>query len=85
MYTIGMDSRDLTAAQADAILKRLAPMVCYLAKLRDRMGKRAFPPDDELFALAKQAHDAMHNLSIRTHYLSCRHGVGQPSGPKRKP
>lgn len=69
--TGGMDSSQLTEKQLDALFERLAPLTSYLAKLRKRVDTRAFPEDDELAKLVREAHDAAHRLSIHAHYLSC--------------
>lgn len=61
--------------------KRLRPMAHYLCKLNDKMHAQGWPETDELHQLARAAHDALHGLSIHTHYLACGK-VRRPS--KRK-
>ena len=46
-------------------------MTHYLCRLKDKMHAQGWPEDDELFTLARAAHDAMHALTIHTHYLAC--------------
>jgi hypothetical protein len=58
-------------------------MLRYVGRLRDRMEKRAFPKDDELYRLVVQAHDDIHRLSVTLHYLTCE-GVGRSSGKEPK-
>jgi hypothetical protein len=54
-------------------------MVGYLYRLLRRMEKVGFKRSDRLFDLAIQAYDAVHALSVETHYLSCKGGVGRPA------
>ena len=42
------------------------------------MEKTGFPPKDPLFLKVCLAYDALHELSVAVHYLSCN-GVGRPS------
>jgi hypothetical protein len=42
------------------------------------MEKVGFVPGDKLFQLVCTARDAMQNLSVEVHYLSCQGGVGKP-------
>jgi hypothetical protein len=69
---------DLTRKQAEIVRDQLAPSLRYLSKLQDRLAKVGFPPDDELYQLAKKAHDAVHSLRVEMHYRSCKSGVGRP-------
>ena len=59
-----MDSRDVTAARAEALANRVGPMLGYLTRLRDRMQRRAWAADDPLYVDAKAAQDAMHRLHL---------------------
>jgi hypothetical protein len=72
-----MSSEDLTKAQAKVIHDALFPGTNYLARLRNRMEKSGFPPDDKLFQLVGKAYDAMRHLYGEVHYLGCN-GVGRP-------
>lgn len=79
-----MDSNDLTKDQAEQLLARVWPMLRYVKQLRDRMERRSFPKEDQLYRLVARIHDDMHQLSVTLHYLTCD-GVGRPSGGgKRK-
>jgi hypothetical protein len=51
--------------------------VGFLHRLRDRMLKVGFLPDDPLFLRVCQAYDSLHRLFIDLHYLSCD-GTGRP-------
>ena len=73
-----MDRFPVTRSQATDINKALFPKLNYIFRLRARMQKVGFPPDDPLFDLVCKAYDALHRLHIETHYLSCN-GVGRPS------
>jgi hypothetical protein len=55
----------------------LFPSINYLHRLRERMEKAGFPPDDKLFALVSKAYDAVHALFVELHYLGCESGVGR--------
>jgi hypothetical protein len=68
----------ITKAQAKALSKALYPHVNYLSRLRKRMEAVGFPPNDRLYLLVRKAHDALDELSIAVHYLSCD-GVGNPT------
>jgi len=70
-----MKSNDLKHWQASRVNDSLRPTLAYLGRLKRRMEKRGFPPEDRLFQLVTQAHAAMQDLSMELHYLSCG-GVG---------
>jgi hypothetical protein len=74
-----MDSDDLTPEQAGTLYRGLVGGMTYLLRLRTRMEKTGFKPDDPVYRLVCQAYDAMHRLSIDLHYRSCKSGVGRPS------
>jgi hypothetical protein len=52
-------------------------MLGYLARLKKRMEKRRFPNDDRLLLTVLKAYDAVHELNVHVHYLSCESGVGR--------
>ncbi len=54
------------------------PKVNYLVRLRKRMVEVGFPPNDKLYLLMCKAYNAMQQLSVEVHYLSCD-GVGNPA------
>jgi hypothetical protein len=74
-----MDRDSVTKDQAKALNTAIQPKLAYLFRLRERMTKAGFPPNDKLYRLVENAYDAMHRLFIELHYLSCD-GVGRPSG-----
>ena len=74
-----MRSTDLTEAQARALAERLRKMLAYLGRLTKRMEQERFPIDDELYRSAREAYNAMHDLTIKAHYLSCK---GQTRGKR---
>lgn len=41
-----------------------------------------FPPTDPLFVSVTKAYHAVHDLSVRLHYLGCQSGVGEPEKPR---
>jgi hypothetical protein len=65
--------------QAGKVKEAVGPMVGYLYRLLRRMEKVGFGRADRLYDLATQAYDALHALSVETHYLSCKGGVGRPA------
>jgi hypothetical protein len=74
-----MDSDDLTPEQAGAVYRALVGGMNYLLRLRTRMEKTGFLPNDRLYQMVCKAYDAMHRLSVDLHYRSCKSGVGRPS------
>jgi hypothetical protein len=57
-------------------------MLVYLRRLAKRMDKRRFPNDDPLLRSTPKAYDALHELHVNLHYLSCPSGVRRlPAGP----
>jgi hypothetical protein len=61
-------------------------MLGYLNRLKKRMEARRFPSDDRQFQTVLRAYDAIHELNVHVHYLSCESGVGRvlpPKGPHR--
>jgi hypothetical protein len=72
-----MQSSDLTKAQARALKNKLAPMLGYLNRLKRRMVRRGFPPDDPLLVAARRAEDALHALHVEAHYLACGDVTGR--------
>jgi hypothetical protein len=66
-----MRSTDLTQQQAHAIKDKIGPMLGYLNRLAKTMNQRHFPPDDRLMLSVGKAAQAMHELNVKAHYLSC--------------
>ena len=65
----------LTREQAAALRDSIHPQLSYSGRLREQLEEVAFAGDDALFRSVCEAHDAMHEQSVRTHYLSCDGGV----------
>ena len=65
--------------QARKVKEAVGPMVGYLYRLLRRMKKVGFGRGDRLYDLATKAYDAVHLLSVETHYLSCKSGIGRPA------
>ena len=63
-----LKSNDLKHCQAARVNESLRQTVAYLGRLKRRMEKRRFPPDDW---------SLRHRLSMELHYLSCKSGVGR--------
>jgi hypothetical protein len=73
-----MERDDITAEQARQLHERLYGSLNFLTRLKERMERRGFIPDDPLFLLVADAQDAVFHLRMNLHYLSCRSGVGLP-------
>ena len=71
-----MRSTDLTAKQAQALAERLRPMLGYLSRLTKRMEQERFLDDDELLLSAREAYNAVHDLTVKAHYLGCKGQTG---------
>jgi imidazolonepropionase-like amidohydrolase len=65
-----MKSTDLTREQIEAILAKLTPTLGYLTRLSARMDRKGFG-DDRLAADVRKAQQAMQDLRMRLHSLSC--------------
>jgi hypothetical protein len=77
-----MQCDDLTAAQARALKNKLQPMLGYINRLKQRMRRRGFPPDDRLLMAVCRAEDALHSLHVEIHYLACGEKVVGPRQPR---
>lgn len=49
----------------------------FLGKLRARMERLGFRPDDRLYRVTSKAYDAVHAMNVELHYLSCKSGVAR--------
>ena len=76
---LAMRSTDLTEAQARALAERLLQLLAYLGRLTKRMEQERFPADDQLYQSAREAYNAMHDLTVKAHYLRCK---GQTGGKR---
>jgi hypothetical protein len=70
-----MDSSQLTRRQAQAIKVRVEETRDYLHRLRVRMAKRGFPPDDPLYVLVVEAQRSIGELYMDT----CNRAYGGPT------
>jgi hypothetical protein len=57
-------------------------MLGYLNRLKHRMRRTGFPPDDPLLATVCRAENAMHELHVQIHYLTCGDSVGRRPSDK---
>jgi len=73
---VPMDSTKLKAWQARLMYTTLRPALGYLHRMRERMDRRGFPPNDKLLKLTVAAYNAIHSLPVELHYMSCASGVG---------
>jgi hypothetical protein len=72
-----MDSTKIKPWQAKLMYATLRPALGYLCRLRERMERRGFPPNDKLLKLTEAAYNAIHSLTVELHYMSCEGGVGR--------
>jgi hypothetical protein len=63
-------------SQAKELHRRLQPSLGYLYRLRERIQKVGFVPNDKLYALVSNAYESMHALCVEVHYMSCE-GTGK--------
>jgi hypothetical protein len=68
---------EIRPEQAARLKDALGRRLNYLNRLVARMNRLGFPPDDRLMAAAQRARNALQDLHVEAHYLSCRHGVGR--------
>ena len=64
----------LTREQIEALEACIGPMLSYLGRLKQRMVLRGLD-QGELYARVRDAHDAIHRLSVELHYLKCDPGT----------
>jgi hypothetical protein len=76
-YLAHMDSEQLSKHQATILRDNISRSLGYLSRLRERMERTHFPPDDELLVLVKNAQDAVQRLWVDLHYRSCDGQVGR--------
>lgn len=77
-----MNSNDLTRAQCRAIRAKFEPFRDYLYRLRVRMSKRGFPPDDPLYVLVLKAQQSVGELFVDIEF---RTKCGPTDAPKPVP
>lgn len=68
--------RTPTTDQFSVLYDQLRPGLGRLSRLRARLIVLGYPPHDAYLVSVTEAWRAMHELCVRTHYLSCRGGVG---------
>ncbi len=66
-----MNSGALERWQIAKLQKSVAPMLRYLYKLKDRMQRVGFLPQDPLYQSVERAYNSVHSLSVKLHYLGC--------------
>ena len=76
-----MDSKTITVRQARRIFDAYFPLGNYLVRLKCRMEKIGFPPNDPLYLAVKEADDAVNRLYLKFRKLSCKSGMGEPPRP----
>jgi hypothetical protein len=71
-----MDSSNLRPDQCRITRKRVMEMKRYLRRVNERMQRRRFPHDDQLWKRVSNAENALHSLWVDLHYRSCNMGLG---------
>jgi hypothetical protein len=71
----GMESGDLTTAEADRLYTTLFAHLNYLRRLKRRMEDLRFPRDDALYLAVAAAYEAVWQLRQEAHGLSRRMGA----------
>lgn len=66
-----MNSKDLTREQLDALAEKARRLTAFLNAMKERMGQQGFPVDDSLYRQTTAAFNAVHELRMTLHYLSC--------------
>lgn len=77
-----MDSSQVTRRQARIIKGKLEPTLDYVTRLRRRMAKRGFHPDDELMKLVIDTEMALHKLCVDLLILTEDGPTALPPPPK---
>jgi hypothetical protein len=85
-----MDSTTITPEQAEKVNRSLYRLANYLIRLRERMHRVGFPPNDRLYRLVFETQEKIQSLTTELHYLSLGPGGGRvrpqtqpgPSEPK---
>ena len=65
------NSRDFTAEQCQVLLEHIGPMLLYLRKLLNRIEQLGFPAEDSFRREVQEAYNAVHNLRVGLHYMTC--------------
>lgn len=78
-----MRSTDLTREQLEATEAVVLRMLRWHGRLRDRMDKLGFPPDDQLRAAVERAWEGVYSLRVAVHYAKMPGVVGERKGEGR--
>jgi hypothetical protein len=70
---------NLTREQDAALGERIGPWVNYIVRLRERMTKVGFALTDPINQSVMKAEQALREVWITLHYMSCAGGVGEPA------
>lgn len=76
-----MSSDELTRTQVKAIRDALFPGLNYLLRLRRRMVKSGFPPDDPLLKLVNDAYEATWRLNVELNGMAA---IGAGRAPREE-
>src|SRR5262245_50334413 len=74
----------LERRHAEMINAVLKPCTGYLFRLQQRMLQVGFTPDQPIHKLVTNAYDALHELCVQFHYISCGNGTGPNQATSRQ-
>ena len=80
-YRPRVNSSNLTPDQLKQLGEILRRQLNFLGRLRSRMERLGFRPDDRLYLATTEAFNAVHALHVECHYLTCPTGVGRSGSP----
>jgi hypothetical protein len=67
-----------TRRQVAILRERFGEMLNYAGRVKRRMERLGFPPNDAFYRETCRAADALQGLFMAAHYASCKTGVARP-------
>ena len=80
-----MDAGHLTREQLDALYAAVSRHLRFCGRLRARMDRLGWEPADPFRSAVERAYDAVHALSVKTHYARMPKQTGGHAGPPPSP
>lgn len=71
-------THDLSVHQAKSVYAAIQPTLGFLNQLERRLTDLGFCPTAEYLKRVQAARDALHDLTVDTHYRTLGYGVGRP-------
>src|SRR4029079_3114759 len=72
-----MTEDDLTCEQAKVLYEQVGECLRYMGRLRERMERTHWDPQDRLYVLVKETYNKLHHLNSRCYSLSVPQGNEQ--------